>query len=412
MKLRKVIGPCAGSSLFALLTTALACAAPLDPNAFSSLGPWPGGSFVIDTTDLTFNGMAGGIVQPQAGGPDVAVFTFDGGTLIAAGDTITVRGSRPGVLLFQGSATIQGTIDASGRPAGQSRIGAAGGPGGGDGGNGATAGTAETGQPGAGPGGGRGAGQASGGGGFNGGGGGGFGGPGAPGGRGVCCGEGAGGVTYGDLRTALQGGSGGGGGGWGFGFGPWISGAGGGGGGGGIEIGALELLSLVNAKIVADGGAGGSSPSSPTGEGGGGGGGSGGAVLLHAFSLSLNAGTLVSARGGAVVLAGVPGGCGGGGRILLMTNTDGMLTNNAMVDIRPGFGPGVGFAGHPCDPMTGSVGTFDIVSDPFVGLVPTSAPVPDPATALLLVSGLVGLGLLRGRRLYKPERQNLDTEWV
>lgn len=83
--------------------------AALDPNLFSSLGSLPGGSFTLNTTALTVGGQAGGV---EVDG--VAVFAFDGGSTLASGETISVVGSLPAALLFQGSASINGTILANG----------------------------------------------------------------------------------------------------------------------------------------------------------------------------------------------------------------------------------------------------------------------------------------------------------
>ncbi len=77
------------ASSFSLLMTAalvpLLCssafAVPLNPHDFTSLGALPVGGFAIDTQALTFGGAAGGVLHVQGGGaPDIAVFTFDGGS--------------------------------------------------------------------------------------------------------------------------------------------------------------------------------------------------------------------------------------------------------------------------------------------------------------------------------------------
>ena len=138
---------------------------------------------------------------------------------------------------------------------------------------------------------------------------GGFGGTGAPGEEEA---GGLGGRTYGNLVSALRGGSAGG-----------DAGAfdiPGGGGGGAIEIGTIGNLSIFG-SILADGN---------RGQVGGSGGGSGGGILLHSEgALTLGNDSFLSARGGdggdalfssPDVLLGNPGGGGGGGRIYIQAS--------------------------------------------------------------------------------------------
>jgi hypothetical protein len=193
----------------------------LDPTSFPDLGtlsasPSIPTSWTINTgngtstptlTEGTGGPTLNGTIFTQPGGIPVAVFSFDSINLNGP-LTVTGTGALPVALLSRGDVSIGGStlIDVSGSSPGI-RGGGAGGPGGGGGGFDFMAG--------GGPGGG--------GGGTNStldptaaGGGGGFGGAGGAGGVvgsdfGGFIVNGAGGLPYGDLATALQGGSGGGG---------------------------------------------------------------------------------------------------------------------------------------------------------------------------------------------------------
>jgi hypothetical protein len=234
-----------------LTAVTAALAAPLDPLDYPSLGARlaPLGVVVVDTASGLLTTDDGAYLGVSAG--EVVVFTFDE---IDLGVDLTATGPRPFALLSKGDLVVRSTIDVSGQYQ-------AGGPGGGAGGGPE--------QPGRGPGGG----DARGGGGF-GGAGGGY--------------NDKGGLTYGDLRVQLVGGSGGGG----------DNDQPGGGGGGAVELGARGRLTLTG-DIRADGGE-------------GDGGGSGGGVLLHGVG---------GACDGSVVARGGPrltGGGGGGGRVLVL----------------------------------------------------------------------------------------------
>jgi autotransporter-associated beta strand protein len=299
--------------------------APLDPNAFTSLGTLDvsAGTITINTDTLAISGAASftGVAMPQSGGPEIAVFTFDGIDILA-GATIAVSGTRPLALLSQGDITIDTRINLNGgnsqlltgtHPS-QTSLGGVGGPGGGVAGglNGCPGSTpacyAENGE---GPGGGA-AGYPE----FvqyrTGGGGGGFGGSG-----GVTQVLMPSAATYGDLFTRLEAGSGGGGG------GPLpnntASGYGGGGGAGAIEIGAVQNVYLGQnytggfPLISAIGGRG--SPQLNSAPGYHGGGGSGGGVLIHGSLVSVA--REIYADGGGNLTGGTGGG-GGGGRIAIL----------------------------------------------------------------------------------------------
>src|SRR4051794_25361676 len=101
----------------ALLGTA-ADAAPLDPNAYGSLGALnvASGLITINTDTLAIGGAVNfiGVTQPQgAGQPDVAVFAFSN-VNIGAGVTIGVAGARPLALLSQGTMQIATNFTLSG----------------------------------------------------------------------------------------------------------------------------------------------------------------------------------------------------------------------------------------------------------------------------------------------------------
>lgn len=365
------------SAAFAALVTisisSAANAAPLDPNAFASIGAVAGSPIVIDTDALTVDGGAGGILFPQGGTPfgqqsggplDIAVFTFDGGSVL--GD-VTIVGDRAAAILFKGAGTVTGTIDVSGASVGNTSIGGIGRAGGASGGVGEPFGFGI--QDGFGPGGGNGGTVTANIDGRGPGSGGGFGTAGGVAGAGTT--QVAGGVAYGDIVAELIGGSGGGGGGGHVSVGVSFGG-GGGAGGGALEIGALTDLFLTGATLDADGGDGGARLD-PGQEGGGGGGGSGGGILLHGFNVSIDAATVISANGGDGGWAGSfltpDGSCGGAGRIAVISNTAGSQTVDGTVQAIAGAsGQGVacGFVSTPLfltDPEIGE-GSAVVMSAP------------------------------------------------
>lgn len=304
-------------------------ATPLNPNDFTSLGNLPTGSFEINTSSLTFDGLAGGVLVPQGGGaPDIAVFTFDGGSTLASGEAITVFGDNALALLFQGSATISGTIDVSGGDGSEpvpnvvTGLGGVGLAGGGNGGNG---GPFSSGRDGIGPGHGVNGSNSASVSGIGSGSGAGFG---TGGGRGgVAVTERPGGLPYGDpLRDVLFAGSGGGGGG---GQSTTRLGGGGGAGGGALEIGVLTTLEFTGATILANGGDGANGFAD-------GGAGSGGGILIHGRSITLDAATLLQANGGNGAEAPLQGGCGGAGRIELLHHPSGSFENLGTIEVLAG----------------------------------------------------------------------------
>lgn len=324
-------------------------ATPLDPSDFSSLGSLPMGDFQINTDDLTFRGSAGGVLRTQGGGaPDVAVFVFDSGSMLESGNTITVTGSNALALLFQGSATLAGTIDvsgANGSDAIQNNVTGIGGVGVAGGGRGGNGGPFSSGQDGVGPGHGVVGSNSASVSGVGSGSGAGFGTVGGQGGAAVTFRPG--GAPYGDpLRDLLFAGSGGGGGG---GRGNERLGGGGGAGGGAIEIGTLTSLEFVGASILANGGNGSEGFS-------GGGGGSGGGILLHAFDVSVDQDTLIQASGGD---GGVPtnlGGCGGAGRIEVLHHSIGSFLNLGVIEAHSGVAGGECLDGELVVTMSDGVG--------------------------------------------------------
>lgn len=270
-----------------LLATTLLAVSPAAAQAASNFDPTPG-SYTVNTSALTLTGPGTNITGTNVDG--VAVFSFDG-VSIPVGATITASGSRPLEIAATGSFDLAGTIDGSGTDAAVFTPGPnPGGPGGGQGG-------ANDSSSGSGPGGGSPGSTEE-----DGGGGGGFGGAGSAGyvdgGTG-----GAGGPAYGDLNTALQGGSGGAGG------STSSDAAGGGGGGGGIELSASSLTIATTGSVLANGGEG-----NEAGDGASGGG-SGGGIILHADSIDVS-GTVSAdgGQGGTGDCCG-DGGGGGGGRI-------------------------------------------------------------------------------------------------
>ena len=370
------------AAITALFTLSAASAAPLDPNAFASIGTLGGGAITLDTDALTFNGGAGGVLVPQGGAPlgpksggppDIAVFTFGGGSVL--GD-VTITGSRAAAILFRGAGTVTGLIDVSGASAAPGATGATGALGGGSGDQGGpfTAGPHD----GFGPGGGTagstsapisGAGPGSGGG---------FGTTGGSAGAGVTFVPA--GISYGDIVAELTGGSGGGGG------GGYNGGIGGGGAGGGaLEIGALTDLSLTGATLRSDGGDGSHLQV-------GGGGGSGGGILLHGFNVVIDAASVITANGGDGGWGGSfftpAGSCGGAGRIAVISNTGGTQTVDGTVQAEAGAsGHGVtcGFAANPL-----------FLTDPEIG-EPSTVAMSAPATTAILGLGALALARRRGK---------------
>lgn len=322
---------------------------PLDPNDFSSLGSLPVGDFQIDTDALTFGGVAGGVLRVQgSGAPDIAVFTFDGGSTLASGDEITVTGGNALAILFRGSATLAGTIDVSGADgldAVQNDVTGLGGIGRVGGGRGGNGGPFSFGQDGIGPGHGVVGSNSASVSGVGSGSGAGFGTMGGQGGAAVTFR--AGGAPYGDpLRDRLFAGSGGGGGG---GRGNERLGGGGGAGGGALEIGALASLGFEGASIRANGGNG----SNGFADGGGG---SGGGILLHAFDVSMNPNTLIQASGGDGGVLPNQGGCGGAGRIEILHHPSGSFADLGVIEALAGTAGGVCTDGAPVGTITPEVG--------------------------------------------------------
>jgi len=288
-------------------------AAPLDPNAFASLGTLtPTGNVTINTDTLTLSVAGGatytGVVQSQgAGNPEIAVFSF-GSVDVPASTTFSIAGSRPLALLSQGEMLFSGNLSARGG-SGVSRntspgIGVAGGW---NGGGGAGGGSNGAGGTGLGPGGGAGGSctyvvcsnrYGPSGGSFGGLGAGPFPGP-----------------VYGDLHLILDGGSGGGGG--GSGNQSDDIGTGGGAGGGAIELGATGLLHFSGSVDVSGGG--------------GGAPGSGGGIRVNGSEVILADSYQLLAEGS------------GGGRILVQS-TDFSFGQSAPAQISVGTGDHAGVA--------------------------------------------------------------------
>ncbi len=364
-----------------------------DDVTLTPLGELPDGNLTIDTGNngdgaslptLAFGGgtLTGDIIS-QAGGPEIAVFLFDGGAIFDSGSSLTATGgSRPIALLFNGSARIEGTINVSGGDGGDGVGGipgnviGTGANGTAGGGNGGTGGPFSSFQDGTGPGHGIAGSSSASGSGVGSGSGAGFGSDGGNGGAGPTNREG--GDAYGDpLRDLLQGGSGGGGGGGQCCVGQNFGGGGGGGAGGGaIEIGALSELILAGAQIFANGGDGGN-----TQEKGAGGGGSGGGILLHAFDIEVDVNSLIQANGGE------GGGCGGAGRVEAIANTAGSLSIAGTVEA-------VGFGA--CADLALVTAQLDGIGTP--PDTRSSSSVPEPGMLAIFALGLAGLRLARGRR--------------
>ncbi len=276
----------------ALATTALTASAALgsidgtvlfNPYLFSSLGTLnvTSGTLNINTgtsttaPTLSFgsasytgyinnqNGMAEGTAN---GIPYVGVFDFSS-INIGSGVAVNITGTNGLALLSQSSTNIAATLSVNGSGA-DGDTGGAGGPGGFAGGNGGS--NSANGQ---GPGGG--------------------------------AANGSPGATYGNLDTALYGGSGGGG------------GAGGGGNGGGGALDITAVGSLTVADINAIGGGGGSAMES-------GGGGSGGGIILSGSTVSDSANVFAyGMAGGRASLGAGGGGSFGGAGLSGTSNADG-----------------------------------------------------------------------------------------
>ncbi|MBA3484980.1 MAG: hypothetical protein H0T51_24550 [Pirellulales bacterium] len=346
--------------------------APLDPNAFASIGTLDlsSGSVTFNTSTLSVSGAFSGtgVLQPQGAGlPDIAVFTFDG-LAIEGGVTLNLIGSRPIALLSKENAMIDQFIDISGGPPTFVSIGGTARLGGGAGGNGEEATTDP--QNGSGPGGG----------GFSdifegevgGGGGAGFGGNGGDGGARQLVHVAPGGMAYGDLSTALQGGSGGGGGTRTNQFSPQAGG--GGGSGGAVEIGALGAVYV--AQIFTQGAPG----ASVSGSSGGGGGGSGGAVLLHGQTVAVAGGIYADGGDGGASTGAPDSGGGAGGRVLVETemlslasvpfaSVNGGQRGAGTAFVNPGIGGQSGIA--VLKPLTTIIPTGSLVEVRADGTLPT-----------------------------------------
>ncbi len=312
-----------------LLSAMTAQAAPLDPNAFTSLGSFNPGSNVSVNTDTL--AMSGGATFTGVTSGNIAVFTFTTVNL-SAGITITVTGSRAFALLSRGTMSIAGTVDVS--ASGNTR-GA-----GGHNGNASSAG-------------GFGSGPGAGGGDSQGGGGAGFGNVGGSSSTGSIAGP-----AYGNLAVLLEGGSGGGRGT----FFPTTSGAGGGG-GGALELGALGSLTLQGSAVLrANGGNGANHTTGSDGDGGGGG--SGGGLYLHGAPTDLLSGAQLRANGGngGNGRNGVGGGGGAGGRI----RVEDIGVNAATVSANGGTGSAIGGFGTG---FNGGNGEILLLGPPGVSVV-------------------------------------------
>lgn len=298
----------------AAATTMIDCAAELDTSGTPSFTTWCSG---------TRPPIA---VQSQTNGPELAVVTMRALDLRAAG-RLTIRGTRPAVLLVFGDATVAGVIDAS-------ASGSTAGGGGDDAGCGSSrgesvttcaAGSDETG----------------------GGGGGGFGTAGGRGGDGDDCSGGDGGVTRGlpslvPLLGGCPGGAAG-----------ACSGRGAGGGAFQLSVGGTLTLS---GSLRANGGAG---PARCSGTYiGAGGGGSGGAIRVEALGL-VTTGSSVQVNGGKGGNTTASSGTGTGGDGSISASNPGADASNATPNPQPDlFGGGGGGGGFGrvvlCNRTTGS----------------------------------------------------------
>jgi hypothetical protein len=284
----------AGEVAVSVVSSTAAGTCGICANDFTSLGSFTAaGTVVFDTDALTFGGVPGGV---DAGG--TAVYAFDD-ISVPVGTTVVGVGSRPLAMVSYTTVTIDGTVTVDGVSATVFSAGPfAGGAGGGEGGTGGA-----TSEPGDGTGAGFPGTSASGGGGA------GFGGAGGAGGAAQGGVGGLGGATYGDLTTAMEGGSGGATGVRNVGFGVI---PGGGGGGGGVELSAIASITISATGVVsADGGDG------ALGIQGASGGGSGGGVILFAPSVTNDGAVRADGGGGGQGGCCGHGGGGGGGRILV-----------------------------------------------------------------------------------------------
>ncbi|HEY1934005.1 MAG TPA: hypothetical protein VGG99_18495 [Acetobacteraceae bacterium] len=281
---------CVLAAVASLRPAPAAAQQPLDPNAYTSLGTLnvaDGATITINTDTNTLSVSGGptftGVLQSQpqgSGGPNISVFDFSN-VLIASGATISMTGSAPLAILSQGSLTENAPFLVP--------TGALGG---------APGGAVET--NGGGPGGGSFVsdpdpveGDAAGGG---------FGGVG---GQDAHYSEG-GGPSYGNLQTALQGGSGG------SGSGNIYSGTAG---GGAVELVAAGTLSLAGGASVAGG-------SGPAGSSAGAG--SGGGIILAGSTVAVVGAVSAAGGSGGANSSGstsLGGGGGGGGRILVVPDS-------------------------------------------------------------------------------------------
>jgi MYXO-CTERM domain-containing protein len=282
-----------------MLLLGLSAALAADPRDFAPIDAVLDPTDVVDVdtgTDPTTLRYAAVVWPGVVSSDGAAVFTF--GRVVVSHDVIA-HGARPFVLLSQSDAVVSARVDVS-------ATGVAGGPGGFAGGP-----TPE--QNGLGPGGGRAHVTYSG---LYGGSGGGFGGAGGPAGAHFYVQGGLGGATYGDLASALQGGSGG---------------ASsyyelGGGGGGAFELGALGPVTLTSTSSLLANGA----PGQRLNIYGASGGGSGGALFVHGYGGAAEG--LIQARGGAGGAGYYDGAGGGGGRVLLR----GFAFVTTVADVAPG----------------------------------------------------------------------------
>lgn len=253
--------------------------------------------------NTTYNGQ----LVRQSDGSTVAVFAFSG---VVSATNVTVSGGSIPLVIYSTGNMSMGNLSVAGGVGGKGTIGnfgtaGIGGPGGADGGRGGSSaayiGLASNGL---GPGGGTGGGveASGGGGGFGGAGGTGFVFPNA----GPPTTPVPGGPAYGDLTSALTGGSGAGGGSGKDGY----AGGGGGGGGGGIALIAGGTIN-VTGSINANGGTGGDGYY-------GGGGGSGGGVLIASLGSGggIVTGSISADGGNSGSFPGYAGGGGGGGRVV------------------------------------------------------------------------------------------------
>ncbi|MGE5757003.1 MAG: hypothetical protein ACM35G_15035 [Planctomycetaceae bacterium] len=86
-------------------------AGPLDPNAFTSLGAFPGatGTYTVDTSGTpTLSGPGGTFTGAVSNG--VAVFDFDAINVVS-GQTINGTGPMPAALLSHDAITVSGMIN-------------------------------------------------------------------------------------------------------------------------------------------------------------------------------------------------------------------------------------------------------------------------------------------------------------